>query len=110
MTALVFMENKACRREASNFSTVLNTSEKGLTFSPRPGQTQARSHKSLGDRSGVRVMVRGVLSNGHYDEELLLRPILWEASGSGLQDEEYIAYKKATEDFKVSGKSKQQPK
>lgn len=70
MISLIFMENKAGRREARNFSIALNTSEKGLVFSPRPGQTQARSHKNHGDWSGVRLVVKGGLSSGQYGREL----------------------------------------
>lgn len=70
MVSLVFMENKAGRREASNVSIVLNTCEKGLVFSSRPGQTQARFHKSHGDWIGVRLVVKGVLSSGQYSREL----------------------------------------
>lgn len=43
------MENKSGRREASNLSTLLTVSGEGSVFFPRPGQIQARSHKSLGD-------------------------------------------------------------
>lgn len=64
MIPLVFMENKASRREASNLSIVLTVSGKGLVVSPRPGQTQAWSHKHLRNWPGVRLVVRQVLGSG----------------------------------------------
>lgn len=88
MISVVSMKNKAGRREVGNFSIALNHSEKGLVFSPRPGQTQARSHKSHGDWSRVSLVVRRMLSSGQYGGELPSRTLcrgnlgqVWEVRG-----------------------------
>lgn len=70
MIPLVFMENNAGRREASNLSIVLTVSGKSFVFSPRPDQIETRFHKSLGDWPGVRLVVRWVLSSGKYSRKM----------------------------------------